>query len=106
MVKNTTEVTSFMLDGKTMIYPYLLKSRIYLLSEDFLLLVEKFKSEGINGHISGYLIEHTFATVYIYTASLPYKMTITAHSYIGDNRLYEDYLLKSHLERLSVSTTF
>ena len=67
------------------------------------LLVEKYKSVGINGHINGYLIERTFATIYIYTANLPYKMTINAHSYIGDSGLY--VVLKSHLELLTVSTT-
>lgn len=59
-------------------------------------LAEKYRSVGINGHISGYLIERTFGTIYVYAANLPYKMTVNAHTYFGDGRLY--VVLKSHLE--------
>ena len=55
------------------------------------------------GHINGYLIECTFVTIYVYAANLPYKMTVNAHTYIGDGGLY--VVLKSHLGLFYVSTT-
>jgi len=61
-------------------------------------LVEKYKSLGINAHIYAYLVEHTYTNICIYVANLPYKMTVNAHSYIGDRGLY--VVLKSHLELL------
>lgn len=60
------------------------------------LLVEKYKSMGINGHILAYLIQHTYVTNCVYIAHLLYKTVFCAHSYIEDGQLY--VVLKSHLE--------
>ena len=72
---------------------------IIVIAEFPFLYVEKYRSLGINQHILGYLIEHTYANCCIYLSSVPFKSTFDAHSYIGDGGLY--VILKSHLEQIN-----
>ena len=62
--------------------------------------VEKYETVGINSHILGYLIRHSYTTTCVHASMLPYKNTFTAHSYIADRRLY--IVLKSHLEQFTM----
>lgn len=62
--------------------------------------VEKYETVGINSHILGYHIHHSYITSCVHASVPPYKNTFSAHSYIGDGRLY--IVLKSHLEQFPV----
>lgn len=75
---------------------------ILIIAEFPFVYVERYKSLGINEHILGYLIEHTYVNSCIYMSELPYKNTVDAHSYMGDGGLY--VVMKSYLEQFNHTT--
>lgn len=64
-----------------------------------LLEVELFFTEGINNHISSYLITPTQEKKLLILSALENKEVFYAHTFLGDKRLYIS--LKSHIERIS-----
>ena len=98
MVNNITEVNLCILGWQQNDLPEFGKLIDVIIAGGFPFFhVEKYETMGINSHILGYLIHHSYTTTCVPVSMLPYKATFTAHTCIADRRLY--IVLKSHLEQ-------
>jgi len=61
---------------------------IFVIAETPVLVVELFETCGINNHLLCYLIENSYQTCAVCVSNLLDYYPLTAHSYIGDKRLY------------------
>jgi len=95
MVNNITKVNLCIWDGSLPEFGKLID--IIIAGRFPFFYVEKYETVGINSHILGYLIHHSYTTICVPVSMLPYKTIFTAHTCIADRRLY--IVLKSHLEQ-------
>lgn len=74
-------------------------SAIIVIMGTVVLELDMFSTEGINSHLSSYLITPTLSQKVLVLSSLENKEVYYAHRFLGDKQLY--ITMRSHVERIN-----